>query len=68
MIMKLIEGEIILTSPGGSFSIGSIITGASSGIHAKVMGIAGDTTLLIMILPFRLERQFNNVLFKMFER
>jgi len=63
--MNLLNYELIFTS--GNFSIDSIITGASSGTYAKVIDIVGNT-LFIMVLPFRLERQFNNVLFKMFER
>ena len=64
---KMIDGELIAEYESVPFSIGSIIIGASSGIYAKIIDIIGNS-LFIMVIPFRLERQFNNVLFKMFER
>ena len=62
-----INGEIIITDSFGDVEIGYNIIGSSSSIIAKIIDIKG-TTLYIMKLPFILERQFNNVLFKMFER
>jgi len=67
MDKQFIDHELITGCQVGQFAIGSVIIGALSNTYARIINII-DNSLFIVILPFRLERQFNNVLFKMFER